>query len=48
MVSELIDGRPLREELSRGALPIKRLLDLATQIAGAIAEACRRFDVYSM
>ena len=33
IVSELIDGRPLRDELSRGPIPLKRLLDLATQIA---------------
>ena len=39
IVSELIDGRPLREELSRGPLPLKRLLDLATQIADGLAAA---------
>src|SRR5215831_10164196 len=39
IVSELIDGRPLREELSRNPLPIKRLLDLATQIADGLSAA---------
>jgi len=39
IVSELIDGRTLREELRGGALPLKRLLDLATQIADGLAAA---------
>ena len=39
IVSELIEGRPLREELSRGPVPLKRLLDLATQIADGLAAA---------
>ena len=33
IVSELIDGRTLRDELRGGALPLKRLLDVAAQIA---------------
>ena len=33
VVSELIDGRTLRDELRSGAILPKRLLDLATQIA---------------
>ena len=39
IVSELVDGRPLRDELARGAIPLKRLLDLATQIADGLAAA---------
>src|SRR5690242_17604996 len=37
IVSELIDGHPLRNELGRGPVPIKRLLDLATQIADGLS-----------
>jgi eukaryotic-like serine/threonine-protein kinase len=39
IVSELIEGDSLREEMRRGPLPLKRLLDLATQIADGLAEA---------
>src|SRR5262245_33297630 len=39
IVSELIDGRTLRDELRGGALPLKRLLDVATQIADGLAAA---------
>jgi eukaryotic-like serine/threonine-protein kinase len=39
IVSELVDGRPLRDELGRGPVPLKRLLDLATQIADGLAAA---------
>src|SRR5688572_29061529 len=39
IVSELIEGDSLREEIRRGAMPLKRLLDLATQIADGLAEA---------
>jgi len=39
IVSELIDGRPLLVDLGDGALPIKRLLDLATQIADGLSAA---------
>jgi eukaryotic-like serine/threonine-protein kinase len=39
IVSELIDGRPLRNEIQRGAVPLKRLLDLATQIADGLSAA---------
>ena len=38
IVSELIDGKTLREEISR-PLPLKRVLDLATQIADGLAAA---------
>ena len=38
IVSELIDGKTLREEISR-PLPLKRLLDLATQIADGLGAA---------
>jgi Tol biopolymer transport system component len=39
IVSELIDGRPLRDEIRRGPVPLKRLLDLATQIADGLSAA---------
>lgn len=39
IVAELIEGDSLREELRKGAVPVKRLLDLATQIADGLAEA---------
>ena len=39
VVSELIDGRTLRDELRSGAILPKRLLDLATQIADGLSAA---------
>ena len=39
IVSELIDGKPLRVEIGRGPVPLKRLLDLATQIADGLSAA---------
>ena len=39
IVSELIEGDSLRAEIRRGPIPLKRLLDLATQIADGLAEA---------
>ena len=39
IASELIDGKPLREEIRRGRVPLKRALDLATQIADGLAAA---------
>ncbi len=39
IVSELIDGESLATEIRRGPIPLKRLLDLATQIADGLAEA---------
>jgi Tol biopolymer transport system component/tRNA A-37 threonylcarbamoyl transferase component Bud32 len=39
IVSELIDGPTLREEIGRGVVPLRRLLDLATQIADGLAAA---------
>ena len=39
LVSEWLEGKSLRDELSRGALPVKRLLDLAVQIADGLAAA---------
>src|SRR6202008_2232311 len=39
IVSELIDGRTLRDELRGAPLPLKRLLDVATQIADGLAAA---------
>src|SRR3954453_11065283 len=37
IVSELIDGRTLREEIGSSPIPPKRLLDLATQIADGLS-----------
>jgi len=39
IVTELIEGRRLREEMSRGRLPLKRALDLATQVADGLSAA---------
>src|SRR5262245_1373627 len=39
IVSELIAGRTLREEIRSGPVPPKRLLDLATQIADGLSAA---------
>ncbi len=39
LITELVDGQELRLELERGALPIKRLLDLAVQIASGLQAA---------
>jgi serine/threonine protein kinase len=39
LVSEWLEGKSLRDELSRGPLPLKRLLDLAVQIADGLAAA---------
>ena len=39
IVSELIEGESLACEIRRGPIPIKRLLDLATQITDGLAEA---------
>ena len=39
IVSEVIDGWTLREELRKGPVPVKRLLDLVTQIADGLTAA---------
>jgi eukaryotic-like serine/threonine-protein kinase len=39
LVSELVDGRTLRDEMGRGGLPVRRLLDLGAQIADGLAAA---------
>jgi serine/threonine protein kinase len=39
IVSELIEGDSLRAEVRRGPVPLRRLLDLATQIADGLSEA---------
>src|SRR6476620_2680836 len=39
IASEVIDGKSLREEIQRGRVPLKRALDLATQIADGLAAA---------
>src|SRR5262245_28476703 len=39
IVSELIDGRTLRDEMSSGPLPLRWLLDFGTQIADGLSAA---------
>jgi Tol biopolymer transport system component len=39
LVSEWLEGKSLRDELARGPLPLKRLLELAVQIADGLAAA---------
>jgi serine/threonine protein kinase len=39
MVQEYLEGEPLRQPLMKGALPIKKALELATEIAEAISAA---------
>lgn len=39
IVSELIDGESLRDLLKRGAIPIRKFLDIAIQIADGLAAA---------
>jgi Tol biopolymer transport system component len=39
IVSELIEGESLRVEIQRGPMPVKRVLDLATQIADGLSDA---------
>ena len=39
LVSELIDGESLRVQMERGVVPLKKLLDLASQIAEGLAAA---------
>ncbi len=39
LVSEWLEGQSLRDELSRGPLPLKRLLDLGVQVGDGLAAA---------
>ena len=39
IVSEVIDGGTLRDELRRGPVPVKRALDLLTQVADGLSAA---------
>ena len=39
LVSEFIDGAPLREEMQRGRIPIRRLVEVAARIADGLAAA---------
>jgi len=39
IASEVIDGQSLRDEIRRGRVPLKRTLDLATQIADGLSAA---------
>jgi serine/threonine protein kinase/tetratricopeptide (TPR) repeat protein len=42
MVMEFVEGETLRRRLGRGALPTREALDIATQVAGALAAAHAR------
>jgi serine/threonine protein kinase len=46
IVMELVEGETLAARLAKGALPLAQSLALATQIAGALAEAHRRGIVH--
>ena len=39
VVSELVDGAPLRQAMSHGPMPLKALLDISVQIADGLAAA---------
>jgi serine/threonine protein kinase/Tol biopolymer transport system component len=39
LVTELLEGEPLRERLSEGALPVRKALDIAVQAAHGVAAA---------
>jgi eukaryotic-like serine/threonine-protein kinase len=39
IVSELVDGEPLRSLIARGPVPVKQLLDIAVQVASGLAAA---------
>jgi serine/threonine protein kinase/Flp pilus assembly protein TadD len=42
MVTEYVEGQTLRQRLARGPMPIRELLDVAAQIASALAAAHER------
>ena len=46
IVSELLEGETLRERLLHGALPIRRAIDLAVQIAAGVAAAHEKSIVH--
>src|SRR5687768_17434164 len=39
LITELVDGVTLRQEMDRGRVPVRRLLDIAVQIADGLAAA---------
>jgi len=39
IVSELIDGEPLRTIMARGPMPLRKVLDVAVQVAAGLAAA---------
>ena len=42
LVAELVDGRRLRDEIDRGVVPLKRVMDLVVQIGAGLAAAHAR------
>src|ERR1700691_734590 len=46
IVTELLDGRTLREQLNEGALPVRKSLDYARQICDGLAAAHSRGIVH--
>jgi serine/threonine protein kinase/WD40 repeat protein len=46
IVTELLDGRTLRDQLNDGALPVRKALDYATQISAGLAAAHGRGIVH--
>src|SRR4051794_19806754 len=46
IVSELVEGDSLRKLLERGPVPVKKLLDIAVQVADAMAAAHQAYIVH--
>lgn len=46
LVTELLEGETLRERLNRGAIPVRKAIEIATQIAQALSAAHERGIVH--
>ncbi len=46
LVTELLEGETLRERLNRGPIPVRKAIDIATQIAQALSAAHERGIVH--